>query len=191
MLHRLANGRAQLKPCVEPAADCADQAHGGRLSIWMRGLVCGGKAWCWQLASLNQKFSVENLECIFEQAPLRRTRCPCAVLVVNSAMARAHEESRLRKPSHGATQVRAVDREYLEAIAIDVTHPAREFRSFPVRGVRDGIAISGQARLARGKIINRTKRDPALISGFSSPAHGREEITHDRYGEQNAHRAVE
>src|SRR5271163_3498961 len=105
-------------------------------------------------------------------------------------MARAHEESRLRKPSHGTAQMRAVDREYLEAIAIHVTHPAREIRSFPVRSVRDRIAKSRQARLAGGELIHRTKRNPAFVSGLSAPAHGREEITHDRYGEQSAHHTV-
>ena len=39
---------------------------------------------------------------------------PVAVLVVDAAMAGAHEQARLRKPRHAATEVRAVHREHLE-----------------------------------------------------------------------------
>src|SRR5580692_6706522 len=71
--------------------------------------VSGGKTGSRHLARLDLKISVEDLERVFEQAPFRRTGSASTVLVVNSAMARAHEESRLRKPSHGTPQMRAID----------------------------------------------------------------------------------
>src|ERR1700727_107445 len=90
--------------------------------------ISGGKTGGGHLARLDLKISFEDLERVLEQASLWWARRARAVLVVSSAMARAHKEPRLRKPSHGTAQVRAIDREYLEAIAIDVTHPARDVR---------------------------------------------------------------
>src|SRR5580704_17796367 len=57
-------------------------------SFIRRGKTGGG-----HLARLDLEISVEDLESVFEQPPLRRTGSASAVFVVNSAMAGAHEES--------------------------------------------------------------------------------------------------
>ncbi len=67
-----------------------------------------------QFARLDVQVPIEDLERVFEQAALRRPGCARAVPVICSAVARAHEKARLRKPPHRAAQVRAINREYLE-----------------------------------------------------------------------------
>ena len=51
-----------------------------------------------------------------EETALGRTRRARPVRVVGASVARTHEELRLRKPSHRAAQVRAVNSEHLELI---------------------------------------------------------------------------
>src|SRR5207245_8243517 len=62
---------------------------------------------------------------------------PISIRVICSAVARAHEKARLRKPPHGAAKVRAINRKYLEPTVVDVTHPARNVRCLSIRGLGD------------------------------------------------------
>src|SRR5207237_8506371 len=81
---------------------------------------------------------------VLEEAPGRRAGGARAVLVVRAAVAGAHEEPRLREPSHGAAEVRAVDREHLKVVAADPTHPARDLRRWPIPGHAERVLVRRQ-----------------------------------------------
>src|SRR5207253_1845111 len=101
-----------------------------------------------QFASLNRNHTVLHLVRILEQPAFRRARSARTVAIVRSAVAGAHEQAGLRKPTHRAAQVRAIDGKNLELFAFDAPHPARCFRSLAVGRRHVGIPESSQARLA-------------------------------------------
>src|SRR5262249_54997208 len=97
----------------------------GRSGAWPLPFRAGrGRPRRGQLAALNRNQPVLDLVRIFEQAALRRTRGTRAVAVICSAMARAHEQTRLGKPANRTAEVRAVHGEDLEFITLDTPDPA-------------------------------------------------------------------
>src|SRR5260370_20232894 len=114
-----------------------------------------------------------NLAGIFKQATFWRSRRAGTVLVVSAAMARAHEQIRLCEPANWTSEVRAIDREDLELLAVNIPYPAGDIRCFSVPGIHDGIAIFCEPRLASVKLIKRTKREPGVISRLLLAADGR------------------
>ncbi len=67
-----------------------------------------------QLSGFNHQLAVLHFVLVLEQSALRRPGSARAILVVHAAVARAHEQARLREPAHRASEVRAVDGEDLE-----------------------------------------------------------------------------
>src|SRR5438132_8677512 len=101
---------------------------------------------------------------IFEQATLRRSGGARAVRIVGATVTRAHEQVRLREPTDGAPEVRAVDREDLELLACEMTHPARDRRGLAVPRVHHGVPIGGEARLAFRELAESAEREPRLVT---------------------------
>src|SRR5262249_6815026 len=96
-------------------------------------------------------------------------------------MAGAHEQARLREPPYRTSEMRAVHREHLEPLTLDVTHPAGDLRRRAVPGDANGILVRRQARLARGESPDGAERDPRLPVGAAA---GRPEDVAD---DGNAH----
>src|SRR5260370_21646821 len=105
------------------------------------------------LAGFNQEHSARNPVFVLKQSSLRRTGRAGAVLVVRTAMAWAHEQPRLRKPTNGTSEVRAINRKHLEGFPIDISNPACEVCSRSVGRGDDGSSISGEPSLSRRKSI--------------------------------------
>src|SRR5579871_3665503 len=85
-----------------------------------------------QFARLNLQDTVFEFVRILEQSALGRTCGALAVAIIGAAVTWAEEKIRLREPAHGASEMGAVDREYLELVAFDVPHPARCIGGFAV-----------------------------------------------------------
>src|ERR1700730_6824074 len=85
-----------------------------------------------------------------------------SILIKCAPVARTHEQPRLLKPTNRATKVRAVDRKNLEVICVDSADPARHLGRVSVPGLADRVPIHGQSRLALGKAIQRTERNPTV-----------------------------
>src|SRR5256885_11708054 len=117
-----------------------------------------------ELTSAHPELPFANLVVVFEKAPRRRPRGARAIFVVDPAVARAHEQTRLREPAHWAAEVRAVDREDLEPVTLDVAHPARGVGCGTVPFHAHRVPVDGQASLALWKIRDRTNLDPRLAA---------------------------
>src|SRR5262249_56477976 len=85
-----------------------------------------------ELAAAHPELLLADPVLVLEQAARRRAGGAGAILVVRPAVTRAHEQARLGEPPHRAAEVRAVDREDLELLALDAAHPARDLRRRPV-----------------------------------------------------------
>src|SRR6266404_6876393 len=116
-----------------------------------------------QFTRLNSDETVFDFVRIFEQPALRRTGGTRAVAVIRAAVARAHEQTRLRKPTDGAAQVSAIDRENLELFAGDAPDPARRVYSGAVRGSHVGISKRCQPRFAFRKFGDGSNRHPRKV----------------------------
>ena len=106
-------------------------------------------------------------------------------------MARAHEQAGLRKPAHGAAQVRAIDGKNLELLSFDAPHPARCFHSFAVGWHHVGIAERGQPRLAFGKIFYWSQWDPGEIRVCSAARNRGQKKAHDGHGKGGRDQSVQ
>src|SRR5205807_336849 len=89
------------------------------------------------------------------------------------------------------SQVRTIDREHLELLAVDIPYPASDVSSFSVPGIHNWIAILGQPRLASGKLMKVAQRKPGVISRFSLAANRRKNIAQDWNGKSEADGAIE
>src|SRR5262245_49703352 len=101
-----------------------------------------------ELTAPHPELTVAHLVLVLEQAARRRPRRMGAVLVVHAAVARAHEQARLREPAHRAAEVRAVDREDLELLGLHAAHPARDLGRRPVPRDSKRIVVDGEPRLS-------------------------------------------
>src|SRR5258708_5408595 len=79
--------------------------------------------------------------------------------------------------------MRAIDREDLELLTSNVTHPAGNIRGFAIRRICDRVSIGRQARLAHWKLGERAKREPGFVPWHPFANHGRKDVTYDRHGE--------
>src|SRR5207245_741407 len=117
-----------------------------------------------ELTSTHPELTLANLVVVLVEAPRRRPRGARAIFVVDPAVARAHEQTCLREPAHWTAEVRAVDREELEPITLDVAHPARGVGCGTVPLHAHRVPVDGQASLALWKIRDRTNLDPRLAA---------------------------
>src|SRR4030095_16085320 len=144
-----------------------------------------------QFASLDRNHTVLHLVRILEQPALRRARSARTVAIVRSAVAGAHEQTRLRKPPDWAAEVRAINRKNLELLSFDAPHPTRGLHSLAV-GRRDvGISKHGEARLTFRELADVAERNPGKVGTCASPRNRREQEAHNRYREGSCHHAVE
>src|SRR5437867_7367826 len=82
-----------------------------------------------ELTSSHPELAFANLVVVFEKATRRRPRGARAIFVVDPAVTRAHEQTRLREPAHWAAEVRAVDREDLEPVTLRSEEHTSELQS--------------------------------------------------------------
>src|ERR1700752_5464573 len=106
-------------------------------------------------------------------------------------MTRAHKQPGLRKPSDGATEMRAVDGKDLELITRDPAHPACRVHGLPVGRHRVGIAKFSEPRLAFGKFVDATKRHPRKVTVAAAARNRRDEEPHDRHRQSSCPQTVE
>src|SRR5262245_50695191 len=66
----------------------------------------------WQMRCLDLQFPIDHAPDTVIKPARRRTRGLLAVFVIDTAMARTHEQARLREPCHRTAQVGAVQREH-------------------------------------------------------------------------------
>ncbi len=96
-------------------------------SVWgptLNLVVAGeGVLQCRQEWGLDFQVAVLHSPHAVIQAARRRTAGVLAIFVIHAAVARAHEQARLRKPFHRAAQVRAIDGEHVEAFLIFSSRP--------------------------------------------------------------------
>src|ERR1700752_5051663 len=100
------------------------------------------------------------------------------ILVVGAAVARTHEEIRLREPAHGASEVRAIDGKDLEILTVNVPYPAGNIGRLSVPRSGGRVAERGEARLAGGKLIESAEREPLVIARRPRACHRRHEVPH-------------
>src|SRR6267378_211200 len=128
---------------------------------------------------------------IFETPSLLRARCTRAVAIIRSAVARAHEQTGLRKPTNRAAEMRAINGKNLELIASHTPDPARRVHRLTVRRSHVGILKCCQPRLAFRKFADRSERHPGKI-GVRAPASNRgQNKSHNGYRKRGRHHAVE
>ncbi len=106
-------------------------------------------------------------------------------------MARTQEEPGLRKPSHRASKVRAIDGEDLKLLAVDIADPARNIRRHAIRGAGFRILKGSQPRLSRRVLGDWSERQPRLIPRLPLAEHWRKKVPDDGNSENYAGRAVQ
>jgi hypothetical protein len=92
----------------------------------------------------------------------------CTVGIVDPAVARTHEEVRLREPSHRTTEMRTINREDLEGRSVQVPYPARNIGCLAIPWIDVWIPIYRQPGLALWKLLQRAHRKPILIARLPS-----------------------
>ena len=167
MLHGLANRCRQAEGAASNQAPTSfDQAHGGLpAEILIRRAV--GDAGGGHLARVDQQIPMLHLVAIFKQAALRRPGGAGTVRIVDAAVARAHEQARLREPTDRTTQMRAIDREDLELLSRRRDAPSRECSRFlhPMgRGADSNVA---RRVSPSGNLLERAEREPGFIPRVS------------------------
>src|SRR5262249_59997379 len=113
-----------------------------------------------KLAAAHPELLLADPVLVLEEAAGRRAGGAGAVLVVGPAVTRAHEQARLGEPPHRTAEVRAVDREDLELLALDAAHPARDLRGRPVPLHADWVLEDCQPGLPLGEARQGTQPDP-------------------------------
>src|ERR1700688_884188 len=140
---------------------------------------------------MNQQISLLQCVAILKQTALRRSRGARSVGIVGTPMTWAHEETGLREPANRASQMRAIDREDLELIAVDAAHPAGDFRGLAIRWIGVGASISREPCLAFRELDEGAKRDTRFAPRALAVHHRREKVAHDRYSQNADGHAVE
>src|SRR5215831_3909769 len=95
-----------------------------------------------------------------------------------------HEQSGLRKPTHGATQVRAVDGEDLEFLGRNPPHPARNIAGVAIPWAYKRIAIGRESCFAFRKLVERTQFYPGEFLFHLLPFGWAENVANHRNCEQ-------
>src|ERR1700722_11648628 len=103
----------------------------------------------------------------------------------------AHKQARLREPANGTSEVRAVDREDLEVLPVHIANPAGDVCGVSIGGIHNGIAISSEPSLAGRELLEVAKWNPRLVASLTSAGNRRQEITHDRHGENCGDDSIE
>src|SRR5260370_135590 len=125
------------------------------------------------------------------QPAFRRARSARTVAIVRSAVARAHEQAGLRKPTHGAAQVRAIDGKNLELLSFDAPHPARCVHGLAVGRRHVGISKRGEARLTLWELADVAERHPGKV-GTCAPLRNRgKKKSNDRYRKSRRAKSIE
>src|SRR5262249_46429077 len=132
---------------------------------------------------------IAHLILVLEQASGRRSRRARAIFVIRAAVAGTHEQPRLSEPAHGAPEMRAIHREHLKAVALDVTHPACDFGGRAAPRDADGILVCRQARLASGESLDPTELDPRLA--VRAAAGRAEDVADDRDAHEGSSQHVQ
>ncbi len=188
-LHRPFKLQAQLEPVVDAACGLLQPLH--EQSPWpveiFTSFAVFESVGIWPASMSNSPD--DNLPVVGEEAALRRPGGARAVGVVDAAVAGAHEELRLRKPAHGAAEVRAIDGEDAEFVGAITAHVAGDVVGLAVPGIRGGIFVEGEARFSGGKCSRGSERDPGVEARVFAP--GREEVAQDGHGEHQADDSVE
>src|SRR5437867_3729652 len=118
---------------------------------------CGERG---QRATLDPELAAPDLPLVLEEAARRRPGRAPAVVVVDPAVAGAHEEPGFREPADWAAEVGAVYREHLEAIIGHPPHVTRHHRGRTVPCLVAGIGERGQPGFADGKLAQRSDPNP-------------------------------
>src|SRR5262249_2504656 len=138
------------RPLLEPLAERPEERH---LDLARQR---------WKLTAAHPELPVTDLVLVLEEPARRRAGGPRAIFIVDAAVAGAHEEPGLREPAHGASEMRAVHGEDLEAICLEAPDPAGDLRRVPVPLDPERILVYREARLALGKFRGRAELDPRL-----------------------------
>jgi len=103
------------------------------------------------LTGFDEELSFLNFVGVFKEAALWRTGGASAILVIDAAVARTHEEAGLRKPANGTAEMHAIDGKDLKGVIVDAADPAVTVGGFTVQWLNVGIAECAKTRLACGK----------------------------------------
>ena len=173
----------EAEPALEPGVDadgallqaghCDDLAlaescralslAGCGLNLHERFLIAGLVGERGHFAGVDHEVAVRR-SCIgIRRGRARRAGGARAVFVVGAAVAWAQEELRLREPAHRAAEVRAVDGEDLELLALRCGGPSRRHcRSAPSESVVTGLRKSTRRVSPSGKLVCDPRATQAL-----------------------------
>src|SRR5579862_364609 len=107
-----------------------------------------------EAAAADEELVALDLVFVLIQAARRRAGGVFAVGVVDPAVTRAHEQAGFGKPAHRTAEVGAIDREDLERVGAQPTHPARDAPGISVPRHGEWVLVLRQPRLPdrkRGK----------------------------------------
>ena len=96
----------------------------------------------------------------------------------------------MREPADRASKMSAVDGEDLEVVSRFPANPARNVSRLSIPGRGCGIAEVDQARLAFGKIGDRSKIDPCFFAGALLQCRP-QKVPDNRYRKDRAHRSIQ
>src|ERR1700693_6085550 len=106
-------------------------------------------------------------------------------------MTRTHEQAGLGKPADRATQMCAVDCEYLELIACYAPHPACGVYGLAVGGHLEWIAKSSHSGLAFRKVGDVAQLYPRQVPLPLTASYRGKKKAHNRYGDHHCCECVE
>src|ERR1700741_1516567 len=87
--------------------------------------------------------------------------------------------------------MRAVNRENLKRVSINVTDPAGNIRGLSIPGVHLWIAIRSQPGLPGRELLKRAERKPGVVPQPALAGYRRQKKTHDRHAQKHANNSVE
>src|SRR5580704_2243194 len=146
---------------------------------------------CGHLAGFDEYLSAVYFVVVFEQATFGRARSASTILVINSSMARAHEQAGLREPADRTSEVRTIDSEYLIRLSVHVTNPAGNIGGIAIPRTPYRVSIRRQTRFSGRKLLQTPESDPGFIAVLAAAGDRREQVTHHRHCENQGHHAVE
>jgi hypothetical protein len=135
--------------------------------------------------------SILGLVTVLKESARRRPRGGGTVGIINSPVARTHEEIGLREPAHGTAEVGTIDREDLEILPVQVSNPARNIRCLAIPGRGMGISKRSQPGLVDRKLLQPAEREPGFIAPVPPASHGKHDVPHDRHSQNRAGETVD
>src|SRR5215467_2683843 len=142
-----------------------------------------------KLAAADPELTLADLVLVLEEPARRRSGGARAVLVVDAAVTGAHEELGLREPAHGTAKVGTVDREDLEALAVDAPHPARDLGGVAVPLHAERVLVMGEAGLSDREAVHPAQLDPGLAA--TEPPGGGKDVADDGDAHKDGAEGVE